>query len=130
MAELLMDKYTLFYLNYFSKMFEVTQGRIDILRIADDLGMQDRLLVSPELFRTFVKPRIAKIADMAHSYGVKLMFHSCGSVVELIDDLIEVGVDVIDPIQTRANGMEPENLKDGLQKDLLPWIHRYTIYPA
>jgi uroporphyrinogen decarboxylase len=111
MAECIMDGYTDFYLEYYARMFEAVGGRIDILRIADDLGMQDRPLMSLDMFRQYLKPRIKKLVDMAHSYHVKVMFHSCGSIVQFIPDLIEVGVDILDPIQTRASGMNPENLK-------------------
>ncbi len=111
LAEYLMDKYVKFYLDYFEKMFMETEGRIDILRIADDLGMQDRLLISPQMFRRFFKPRIKQLVDMAHSYNVKVMFHSCGSIIDFIDDIIDAGVDILDPIQTRAKGMMPEYLK-------------------
>ena len=116
MAEYLMDKYTDFYVDYFAKMFEETQGRVDILRIADDFGMQDRLLVSVDLFRKFPKPRIKRIVDMAHAYDVKVMFHSCGSIIDFIDELIEVGVDILDPIQTRAKGMDPGYVKERFGK--------------
>lgn len=118
MAEYLMDKYTDFYVEYFAKMFEVTQGRIDIFRIADDFGMQDRPLISTELFRKFSKPRIKKLVDMAHAYSVKVMFHSCGSVVDFIDELIEIGVDILDPIQPRAKGMKPSHIKQRFGKSI------------
>ena len=110
-AEYLIDKYTNFYIEYFSRMFDAAKGRIDILRIADDLGMQDRTLISPMMFAEFVKPRVKKVTDMAHSYGVKVMLHSCGSIVEFIEEMIDVGVDILDPIQTKAKGMDPEILK-------------------
>lgn len=110
-ATVLMDKYMNFYLAYFERMFSQTGRMIDVLRIADDLGMQDRLLVSPQMFRKYFKPRIQKIVDMAHSFDVKVMFHSCGSIAEFIEDLIEIGVDILDPIQTRAKGMDPEIIK-------------------
>ncbi|MEI6873878.1 MAG: uroporphyrinogen decarboxylase family protein [Spirochaetota bacterium] len=111
MANFILDKFTDFYLGYFDRMLTAAKGRIDILRQADDLGTQRGLLFSPELFRTFLKPRIAKIADLAHSHGVKFMFHSCGAIVPLIDDLIEIGVDILDPLQALAEGMDPKVLK-------------------
>jgi uroporphyrinogen decarboxylase len=111
-AHYLMDKFTDFYVQYFDRMFVSAKGKVDILRIADDLGMQDRLIISPEIFEKFFVPRIKRIADMAHSHGVKVMFHSCGSIVPFIPRLIDIGIDILDPIQVRAKGMNPEYLKD------------------
>ena len=112
MANYLMDRFTDFYLEYYDRMLTAAGGRIDILRQADDLGTQESLFFSPEMFRTYIKPRTAKFVDLAHSHGAKFMFHSCGAIIPLIDDLIEIGVDILDPLQAAANGMEPEVLKE------------------
>ena len=53
---------------------------------------------------------IIRLTDLAHSYGLKVMMHSCGGIAELIPDLIEAGVDILDPIQVTATGMEPQSL--------------------
>jgi uroporphyrinogen decarboxylase len=111
LAHTLMDKYTDFYLAYFDKMFSACPGKITVLKISDDIGMQDRLLIRMGEFREFVKPRVKKLVDMAHSHNVKIMFHSCGSIVEFIEDLIDIGVDILDPIQVRAKNMEPAGIK-------------------
>jgi len=111
-AELLMDKFTDFYVAYFDKMFSQVPGKVDILRIADDLGMQDRLIMSREMILRFIIPRLKKIVDMAHSHGVKVMFHSCGAIFEVIDDIIEAGLDILDPLQVTAKGMDPKKIKD------------------
>lgn len=112
MAHYLMDRFTDFYLAYFDRMFRAAGGCIDVLRAADDLGTQRGLLFSPEMFRTFIKPRLAKLVDLAHSHGVKFMFHSCGAIRPLIEDVIETGVDILDPLQAAAEGMDPQGLKD------------------
>lgn len=112
LAGFLLDTFTDFYVGYFDRMFSAAPGRIDILRIADDLGMQDGLLFSPALFEEYIAPRIRRLVDMAHSHGVKVMFHSCGAIVPLIDGIIATGVDVLDPIQTTAAGMEPAAIKE------------------
>ncbi len=111
-ANFLFDRFTEFYLGYFDRMLTAARGRIDILRQADDLGTQTGLLFGPAMFRSYIKPRIAQFVDLAHSHDVKFMFHSCGAIGPLIEDLIEVGVDVLDPLQAAANGMEPRALKD------------------
>jgi uroporphyrinogen decarboxylase len=112
LAEFLLDAFTDFYVAYFDRMFSAAPGAIDIFRIADDLGMQDRLLISPETFNAFIGPRIARLADMAHSHGIAVMFHSCGAILPLIDPLIAAGVDILDPIQVTAAGMDPTVLKN------------------
>ena len=112
MAHWLIDRFTDFYLAFFDRMLTAAKGRIDILRTADDLGTQRGLFFSPEMFRTFIKPRLKKLVDMTHSHGVKFLFHSCGAIRPLIEDLIEIGVDVLDPLQATADGMEPQALKD------------------
>jgi len=111
MAAFMMDRFTDFYVEYFDRMLDCADGKIDIFRIADDLAMQDRLMISPGQFDEFFAPRLMKLIDMAHSYGVKVMFHSCGAVVPLIEKLIGLGVDILDPIQVTATGMAPSYLK-------------------
>lgn len=112
MSKFLIGKHTDFYVAYFDRFFTEAPGRVDIMRIADDIGMQHGQLISPKLFEEFLVPGIARLIDMAHSHGVKVMFHSCGSIVPFIERLIEIGVDVLDPIQVRAENMDPQMLKD------------------
>lgn len=111
MAHFIMDRFTDYYLAFYDRLLTAAQGQVDILRTADDMGTQQSLFISPELFRAFVKPRVKKLVDMAHSHHVKFMFHSCGAILPLIDDLIEIGVDILDPLQAAAQGMEPDVLK-------------------
>ena len=110
-AAFLMDKFTDYYVAYFDRLFTLAPGKIDLLRVADDIGTQNGLLVSPALFEAAFAPRLARLVDMAHSHGVKVMFHSCGAIAPLIDRIIELGVDVLDPIQVRAAGMDPQLIK-------------------
>ncbi|MBI9015942.1 MAG: hypothetical protein JEZ07_01650 [Phycisphaerae bacterium] len=111
-AEYLMDGYTDFYLAYFDKMLTAAKGKIDILRCADDLGTQIGLLVSPRMFKKMIAPRLKNLVDMAHSHGTKFFFHSCGAISSLVDDLIDIGIDILDPLQAAATDMEPEKLKE------------------
>ncbi len=112
MAHWLMDRFTHFYLDFFDRLLSAAAGRIDILRVADDLGTQRGLFFSPDMFRMFLKPRLKKLADLAHHHQAAFMFHSCGAIRPLIDDLIEIGVDILDPLQAAAEGMDPQTLKD------------------
>ena len=85
---------------------------IDVMMFGDDIGVQHCPMVSPAMYRRMLKPRQAKLFELAHSLtSAKLLYHTCGSVVELIDDLIEIGVDVLNPIQVSAAHMETDTLK-------------------
>jgi uroporphyrinogen decarboxylase len=92
---------------------------LSLIRLGgEDFGTQNGLLISPRMFRTMVKPILKDVymtvrehlADMGN-HDCKLMLHSCGGIEPLIDDFIEIGVDVLDPVQTRAKGMNALQLK-------------------
>jgi uroporphyrinogen decarboxylase len=85
---------------------------IDIYRVGDDLGMQSGTLISPGMFREMVKPYLAEYYAMIHNMtDARLMLHCCGSVRSIMDDLIDIGVDILHPVQVSAKDMEPEELK-------------------
>lgn len=105
------DKFTDFYLAYYDKMLTAAKGRIDLFRIADDIGTQRGPLISPPMFEQFIAPRLKLLADLAHSHNTKVMFHSCGGITAFIDPLIEIGIDILDPIQVRAADMDPALIK-------------------
>lgn len=112
MAEYVLDRFTDFYEEYFDSLLAAAKGRVDILRIVDDLAMQDRLLFGPEIFDAYIGPRIARMVLVAKRHGAKVMFHSCGAVEPFIPRLVDLGVDILDPVQVSAAGMEPEGLKE------------------
>ena len=91
---------------------------MQIFFMGDDYGTQANLLYSPEMWRKFVKPRLKKIYSLAKSYGYKVMQHSCGSIVRILPDMIEIGLDGIHPIQVTATGMNPKNLKENFGKQV------------
>jgi uroporphyrinogen decarboxylase len=85
---------------------------VDILMASDDLGTQAGLMVSPAAYRQYIKPRHEKYFRLMHEKSPgKVFFHTCGSVVDILDDLIEIGVDVLHPVQVTAAGMDPAYLK-------------------
>lgn len=87
----------------------------------DDLGMQTGLIISPKLYRQFIKPCHQRIYNFIHSRTkAKIFMHSCGAIYEIIPDLIEVGVDILNPIQ-RANNMDIVKIKREFGKDLCFW---------
>jgi len=100
-----------FYLKLNRRIFESVNGKIDILLIGDDIGTQNGLLISPAQIHEFIIPYLKKYIKLCREYNVKVMFHSCGAIREIIPDLIDAGFDILNPIQVRAAGMIPRELK-------------------
>lgn len=111
-VDYLLDKTVNFYLECNKRIFEKAGDKMQIFFMGDDYGTQESLLISPELWRRFIKPRLKKVYDLAKSYGYKVMQHSCGSIVRILPDMIELGLDGIHPVQVTARGMEPKTLKE------------------
>ena len=102
MANYILDKYTDFYHEYYRRIFQVAGDKIDVFALADDLGMQNSLLISPEMFDDYVAPRLEKLIDLAHQYNIYFLLHSCGNIRELIPRFIDLGVDILDPVQPES----------------------------
>ena len=95
---------------------------VDVVIEADDMAGQERLLFSPITYRHLVKPRHKRLFEFIKAQApVKLFFHSCGAIRPLIPDLIEVGVDILNPVQVAAAGMDPAALKRDFGHDLVFW---------
>jgi uroporphyrinogen decarboxylase len=95
---------------------------IDVVAFGDDLGMQTGPQISPAMYREFFKPRHARLWKRAKELaGVKVMLHCCGGVRELLPDLIEAGLDAINPVQVNCQGMGVEGLKKDFGRDLVFW---------
>jgi uroporphyrinogen decarboxylase len=95
---------------------------LDIVTLWDDYGAQSGLLISPAMWRRWIKPRLAELIDMIRTKTpAAIAMHSCGSLDSILADLVEVGVQVINPVQVTARGMEPRNLKKQFGKDLTFW---------
>ena len=106
------DRIMDFYLKALRIFLDATKGKLHAILIDDDMGSQRDLMLTPEMVKEFVIPGAKKLIDLAHSYGVKVIYHSCGAIIRAIPLLIEAGADVIHPIQALAAGMEPKNLKE------------------
>ena len=131
---------------------------VDAVRIGDDYGSQLAMQMSPKTWRTVIKPRLAKVYDVYHAAEVVVMQHSCGNIVEIIPDLIEIGLDILHPVQPKAMSIErlgrefgkdlafhggidtqellpfgnPQEVKDATKQcvDLLGANRRYIIAPS
>ncbi len=95
----------------------------DIVGEGDDYGTQQSQLIDPEQFREYYKPHFTRVLQFIKlkAPNVKLMFHSCGNVRPIIQDLIEMGVDILNPVHVTAAGMEPVQLKRDFGKDIVFW---------
>ena len=84
----------------------------DVVFYGDDVAQQNGPAVSPATYREVIKPRHRRMFDSARKYtNAPLLYHSCGSLVSILDDIVEIGVNAINPVQTTAKGMDPEVLK-------------------
>jgi len=121
-AEALMNKITEIDLQVWDLLLTEVGDYVDVVCQGDDLGMQDRSIVSAEIYNKYIKKYHKRIYDLIKSKtNAKIFHHSCGSVYDLIPGLLEAGVDILNPVQTRARHMEPERLKTQFGKDLVFW---------
>ena len=94
-----------------ARIYEQIPGQVMITYVAEDLGSQESLLFSPAHIREFLLPRMRRMMNLAHGAGAYVFTHSDGAIRDVIPDLIEIGADVLNPIQWRCQGMEREGLK-------------------
>ncbi len=95
---------------------------IDGVSFADDMGIQTQSYMSPKLYRSMVKPHHARfVATLRSLTRARIIMHSDGAIHDLLPDLIDVGVEVINPVQVNAEGMDPERLKREFGADLCFW---------
>lgn len=88
------------------RFLEAAGGKLDITYFGNDFGTQRGLTISPPMWQRFFRQPLKRFFDVSHDYGCKVMKHSCGAIRDIIPWMIEDGVDLLDPIQVRAEGME------------------------
>jgi uroporphyrinogen decarboxylase len=123
LAQKILRKYADMQLAYWDKFFDVLKGiPIDVVQMSDDLAGQHGMLVSPSSYRKYLKPLHREIFDYLHAKTeAKIFFHSCGGIRPIIPDLIEIGVDILNPVQVNATGMDSAELKREFGADLTFW---------
>src|SRR5665648_398761 len=118
----LFDKILDIKLAYWETVLQRVGDKIDVVIEADDLAEQRQLLISPRTYRKLVKPYHKQLYETIHSRtGAKIFHHSCGSVYALIPDLIEIGVDILNPVQVNAANMDSAKLKAEFGRDIVFW---------
>ncbi len=95
------------------RIYEAIPGQVMISYVAEDFGSQEDLLFSRDQVLEFFIPRMKRMMDLAHEHGVYVFHHSDGAIRKTLPDMIEAGIDVLNPIQWRCKGMD----RDGLKRD-------------
>jgi uroporphyrinogen decarboxylase len=107
---------------YWDTVLDAVGGYIDIVQLGEDLGTQNGPIMSPATFRQIYKPRMRRLVDAIRSRTrAQVYLHSCGSIYQFIPDLIECGIQILNPIQVNAAEMDSARLKQEFGKDLTFW---------
>jgi len=132
-CEALLDQTLKFWTGYMSGLMAEVGDIVDVVMIGDDLAGQNGPLFSPKFYRKIVKPRQKKLVQHIKSLtSAKIWYHTCGSCAEYIPDLIDNGIDILNPIQISADNMDPRLLKQKYGKKLVFWggaIDAQHIFP-
>ena len=116
--EAVLERIMDFRLKQHRSFFEAVKDHLDFTQVTDDFGSQTGLVMSHDMIRRFFWPHYRNAIKLGKEYGLKIFHHDDGSMSEIIPDLIQMGVDVINPIQWRCPGMDLKFLKDEYGKDI------------
>jgi uroporphyrinogen decarboxylase len=118
----MLDRLVEFKMAYWERALGEIGDLVDLVVEADDLAGQQTLLMSPRTYRQVIQPRHKRLfAFIKAQAPVKVFYHSCGAVRPLIPDLIEAGIDILNPVQISAAGMGLQELKREFGRDLVFW---------
>ncbi len=122
-AGLLLDKILKVKIDYWETALNQLGDVVDIIAEADDFGTQTSQLISHEVFREIIKPRQVELISFMKKKApeAKIFFHSCGNIRPILPDFIEMGIDIINPVHIRAEGMGPDLLKKDFGRDVVFW---------
>jgi uroporphyrinogen decarboxylase len=121
-ADRLMAQITEIYIESCNNYLEQVGEYLQVFTYWDDLSGQDGWLISPDIYRKMVKPKQRRLLEAIKSNtNAKVYYHGCGAVFDLIPDLIELGFDILNPVQVSARGMDTKRLKEEYGKDVVFW---------
>ena len=121
-CEALMEQTLKFWLDWFKGFLDEVGDIVDVIMIGDDLAGQSGPLFNPEFYRKVVKPRHKKLVQYIRSRtNAKIWYHTCGSCMTYIPELIDNGVDILNPVQITAKNMDPQELKNKFGKKIVFW---------
>lgn len=107
-----------FFYEHHLRMFETCEGLVDIGDVTDDYGSQTGLLISKKTFDEFYRPHVRRFIEMWHGFGLKVFHHDDGAIRPLLPDLVGMGIDILNPVQSVCPGMEMKGLKRDFGRDL------------
>jgi uroporphyrinogen decarboxylase len=105
------SRITNYYYEFYDAALSAADGGVQILGLGDDFATQRDLLINPSQWREFCKEPLAHLFSLGKKHGVSVFFHSCGAVHKILDDLVEIGMDILYPVQPNAVGMNHRDLK-------------------
>ena len=123
LATSLLDVLTEMHIRYWDKALDAMGDLVQVVVEADDLGMQSKPFISPKIYRKYLKPRHKRVFSFIKKKApnVYIFFHSCGSIYDLIPDLIESGIDILNPVQVSAAKMDTKRLKKEFGNEITFW---------
>ncbi len=121
-ADRMMDQITDIYIESCDNYLEQVGEYLDVFTYWDDLAGQDGWLISPDIYRNRIKPKQRRLLEaIKRKTNAKVYYHSCGAAYDLIPDLIELGFDILNPVQVSARGMDTRRLKAEYGQDMVFW---------
>lgn len=121
-CEAMLDQTLKFWMDWFRLFLDEVGDLVDVIMIGDDVAGQNGPLFAPSLYRRLVKPRHQQLARYIRSRtSAKIWYHTCGSCLELIPDLLDNGIDILNPVQLSARNMNPTALKQRFGGNLAFW---------
>jgi len=121
-VESLLDALMEHHLATLAKICQHLGDVVDVIRFGDDLGTDQGPFLPPEAYRRIFKPRHRRLCEYVHGHSrMHTFIHSCGSIDQVLPDLIEAGIEIVNPVQTSSAGMEPRRLKREFGRDVVFW---------
>jgi uroporphyrinogen decarboxylase len=111
-AQFLIEHMYRFFYDYTAMILRGARGKLDAIGLYNDLGNQLGMMISPALYRRYFKEKQRRLIAMIKDAGVKVFYHSCGGVRDILPDLVEIGVDILDPLQLNALQLTPAQLRE------------------
>ncbi len=111
LAYYIIEKICDFLYEYAKKIFEIANGKVDIAQVTDDFGTQEGLMISVDMFNKYFREQYIRLIKLVKSYNIKVFHHDDGSIMKLIPTLVELGIDILNPIQWHLPGMDLDKLK-------------------
>ncbi len=124
-AKCLLNRIVDFEMEYYRRLLEAGQGKIDIIRPHDDYGTQISLLFSVDMWREFFRENTKQLTELTHKYNAFYQQHSCGAVRPIIPELINCGVDVLEPLQKVEGAGTTKSLSGIWRKNRIPRRNRH-----